>query len=451
MSYLYLPGRAGNYVSSGPGATTIIAGDLTLVAKLNLPRWVSTASADGALVGRWGVSYLFTFQPSGVLRLYWRDSGAVLKNQVSTAVVPNAGAAPLWVAATLDVDNGAAGHDVKFWTSGDGVTWSQLGTTITTAGTTSVSTTGSAVVTVGADSAGTGSMLGGPTAAVYRAQIYSGSGFSAAGPTGTLAFDANFEKQAPGTVSFVEDSVNAATVTVTSSATAPQAVITGRRATGGLYLPRRTGNYATSPTAAATSFTDDIDLAWCMTLPNAAAMQVPCAQMGGTGSWYTSSGTYFRWYDSGGTLREAGVGTNWAKVYDVPVWARWTLDVDTGAGTHLATLYRSTDPPWVSWPTNWTTLWSGAAFVGTTTRRAPSIGTSTIGMGGYGAAMPEMVGGIMHRFVMKNGIGGTTVFDADFTKQPRGTVSFAEDANGATVTVASSVNDPKAMILGRAG
>jgi hypothetical protein len=56
----------------------------------------------------------------------------------------------LGVRVTLDVDNGAGGHDVKFYTSADyGVTWTQLGVTVTTAGTTSIYA-GTAPLLVGA-------------------------------------------------------------------------------------------------------------------------------------------------------------------------------------------------------------------------------------------------------------------------------------------------------------
>lgn len=40
-----------------------------------------------------------------------------------------------WVRVTLDVDNGASGHTVTFYTSSDGVTWTQLGTATTRGGT----------------------------------------------------------------------------------------------------------------------------------------------------------------------------------------------------------------------------------------------------------------------------------------------------------------------------
>ena len=58
--------------------------------------------------------------------------------KTSTAAVPFANATEGWVRVVHDVDNGAGGNDVKFYTSTDGIAWTQLGTTITTAGVTSI-------------------------------------------------------------------------------------------------------------------------------------------------------------------------------------------------------------------------------------------------------------------------------------------------------------------------
>jgi hypothetical protein len=52
--------------------------------------------------------------------------------------VPFAAGQVGWLKVTLDIDNGAAGYDVKFYWSLDGVTWTQLGTTVTTAGVTTL-------------------------------------------------------------------------------------------------------------------------------------------------------------------------------------------------------------------------------------------------------------------------------------------------------------------------
>ena len=68
---------------------------------------------------------------------------------------------------TLDVDDGAGNRVYKFYTSTTGRTWTQLGATVTTAGTTSIFD-GTRIVTIGADSAGTGSLAAGKC---YAAQV----------------------------------------------------------------------------------------------------------------------------------------------------------------------------------------------------------------------------------------------------------------------------------------
>lgn len=80
------------------------------------------------------------------LRLEWSSTGA---DQLTQESDPFTIDAPKWVGVTLIGDNGAAGHDVAFWESDDGViylgenslmngTWTQIGSTITTASTTSM-------------------------------------------------------------------------------------------------------------------------------------------------------------------------------------------------------------------------------------------------------------------------------------------------------------------------
>jgi hypothetical protein len=72
------------------------------------------------------------------------------------------------VRVTVDVDNGSSGYDVKFWMSDDGVTWAQLGATVTTAGVITLYS-GTSVCFVG--SRGLAESIAGK---VYRAQIFNG-------------------------------------------------------------------------------------------------------------------------------------------------------------------------------------------------------------------------------------------------------------------------------------
>jgi hypothetical protein len=108
----------------------------------------------------------------------------------------------------MDVDNGSSERVHKYYTSDDGVSWTQLGTTITTAGTTSIFNSTSPLE-IGSVSSGSVQLLNGT---VYRTIIQ--SAFDTADNTTSVVFDADFDAQAPKTRSFQESSSNAATVTI---------------------------------------------------------------------------------------------------------------------------------------------------------------------------------------------------------------------------------------------
>ena len=209
-NYLYLPGVSGNYASTPNAAPLQITGDLDIRVKVALDDW--TPSAETALIGRWGgsYSYLLTVGNTGLLRFQWLTSGSVAQSRFSTVATGITDGSTKWVRATLDVDNGASGHDVQFFTSDDGTTWTQLGTTVTTAGTSSV-LAGSALLGIGAVETGTSTLARGK---FFRAQVLNGIG-------GTVAFDANFETGITSNLptTFTESSANAATVTVNYSGT----------------------------------------------------------------------------------------------------------------------------------------------------------------------------------------------------------------------------------------
>lgn len=122
-----------------------IAGDVDIRVKLLPVTWNPGASASEWLVAKYdgadpnGRSVNLGLISGKFLQFKWSVDGtagtAVSKS--STAAVPFADGTAGWVRVVHDVDNGAAGNDVKFYTSTDGVNWTQLGTTVTTAGTTS--------------------------------------------------------------------------------------------------------------------------------------------------------------------------------------------------------------------------------------------------------------------------------------------------------------------------
>ena len=95
-------------------------------------RWFSTGNQRG---------WWFGLSTTGTPVMTWTTDGAAGTQVQVFATAGTSGltnAAPYWLRVTLDVDNGASGNDVKFWTSPDGATWTQLGSTRTTAGVTSI-------------------------------------------------------------------------------------------------------------------------------------------------------------------------------------------------------------------------------------------------------------------------------------------------------------------------
>lgn len=124
----------------GASAQATPSADIDISVKCSLDAWVPAASQT--LVAHFGLagnrSFRFQVLSTGRLSLETCADGTTLIGHQSTVAPTVANGATLWVRATLTGDNGAAGHDVKFFTSADGVTWAQLGATVTTAGVTTL-------------------------------------------------------------------------------------------------------------------------------------------------------------------------------------------------------------------------------------------------------------------------------------------------------------------------
>ncbi|KJK44439.1 hypothetical protein UK23_29510 [Lentzea aerocolonigenes] len=174
--YISLPGSSGNTVTTPDAAALDITGDLDIRAKIAPNDW--TPAADGYIVSKYTVtgnqrSYALVLTTTGTLILQFSADGVTGISKTSTANLASlANGAQKWVRATLDVDNGASGYDVKFYTSDDGSTWTQLGATITTATATSVFA-GTAVLEIGSRNAGTSDFFAGK---VYEVDVKSGIG-----------------------------------------------------------------------------------------------------------------------------------------------------------------------------------------------------------------------------------------------------------------------------------
>ncbi len=185
---VYLDGTTGNYISTTDKAGLDIAGDISLVANIRLNDY--SGAANQTLVSKYNTtgnqrSYRLYISTSGQPVFAWSPDGTSILTMASTATVQSVGVADgeeTWVGASFDADDGAAGRTAKFWHSTDGVTWTQLGSTVTQAGVSSLFGS-TAQVEIGSISSGALEPMAG---SIYDARIYDGIGADTAPTQGTL-------------------------------------------------------------------------------------------------------------------------------------------------------------------------------------------------------------------------------------------------------------------------
>lgn len=142
-----------------PSAEQVLVGEFLTTG--NLRGWSVRLRTDGA------VDYRFS------------NNGTASIAKTSTATIASAGYVDgdkFWLRVVHDVNNGAAGYDVKFYTSDDGTTWTQLGSTVTTATATTIFSSASNVITLGGEG----------TAATYVGKVYEVRVYSTIGGTTNL-------------------------------------------------------------------------------------------------------------------------------------------------------------------------------------------------------------------------------------------------------------------------
>lgn len=250
-NYLNIANAVTNYASTPDSANLDITGDIDIRAYVAADDWV-IPGLGGAIpiLWKWLVagsqcSYrIYVF--NGSLVLAWSETGngslGTFKIATSTGIIPANDGEAIWLRATLDVNNGAGGYTATFYYSFDAsdtisVTWTQLGSAVIGASTTSIFS-GSAELELGVESS--------TAIRIYRALVYSNI-------SGTLKASFNAEDAAIGATS------------ITSSATGEvytchgTAVIAGNVEVTGLTNARwQYVNFAT-PAGAFLSLVNGID------------------------------------------------------------------------------------------------------------------------------------------------------------------------------------------------
>jgi hypothetical protein len=194
---LVLNGVAPGHAFTPNSAPLQITGDIDIRVYLAMDDW--TPDMFQSPVTKWGDvgdrSYLIQINPAGEIRLVWSDDGTAVIAVASTVALSIADGEPLWIRATLDVDNGGGSREVTFYTSTDGMTWTQLGAMVPGAVTSIFA--GPAQVEIGGHSDGTADLV---TGRVFSAEIRTGI-------NGTIVANPNFD-QPGGTTPFVDGSGN---------------------------------------------------------------------------------------------------------------------------------------------------------------------------------------------------------------------------------------------------
>jgi hypothetical protein len=205
---------AGNGASTPDSAALDITGDIDIKAKVTLTNWTNPSLQwiAAKFEGTTQRSYLLAIATDGRIAFYTSPNGTSASQIIGASTVATgvSNGATKWVRATLDVDNGSSQRVYKFYLSDDGTTWTQLGTTVTTAGTTSIfnSTAPLEIAPNFTTTAPNGQLTG-----IVHSVIIE-NGFDGAG---SVVFDANLAAQTADALAFTESSTNAATVTISST------------------------------------------------------------------------------------------------------------------------------------------------------------------------------------------------------------------------------------------
>jgi hypothetical protein len=200
----------------------------------------------------------------------------------------------------------------------------------------------------------------------------------------------------------------------------------------GLVLGGLTGNDASTPDSAALDITGELELVARMST-NFASGQALISKGSSAGSLTTNYAFYWnstalRLQVSNGSASAGGQVGNSPMVGGTTYWVRCTLGDDVGGQRALNFFYaadQSIEP----------TVWTQLGTTQTLSLAGPLTTNSSplqVGLLGTSSALVGTIG----RAIVRDGIGGTVAFDADFSTQTADALAFTESStNAATVTI----------------
>jgi len=425
---LKLPGITGNYASVPDSAALDITDDIEIVAKIT----VGSISTNQEIVTKWATgqwSYTLRIESANLV-IYFSSNGSGVDATYSIAHGLSIGDT-VWIKGSRVRSSGLITLSKAADSASEPTSWTTLGSVT---GGTLATFVGTAPLRLGQD----GNVNFPFTGSIHRAIVRNSIG-------GTPVLDVNFATATTLATSFTESSSNAATVTINSTFgvdTNDPLTLTHSN-TNYLYLPGTAGNVASTPDSTALDLTGDLELV-CRFAP---ADATPVANMRLISKRPdASSGNYEMYVGTTGTMgfavgSGASVESSAADLRGDGV-ARWWKVTYTNGGSNVANFYTADDQP--TEPTSWTQL--GAA-----NRAYGAFGpanTSPLFIGSIGTTLNPFSGNIF-RAIVRNGIGGTAVFDADFTTNTNQNSFIESSSNGATVTINRSTSGRKAAMVTR--
>jgi len=440
-NYVYLPGVQPNRLSVPNAANLQITGDIDVRVRVAADDW--TPASNAAIAAKWSST---TPQRAWALRLTTTGAFAFdvsadgTASATATSSVTNtfADGSVQWVRATWRQSDGR----VQFFTSNDGITWTQFGTDQTASVASIYANT--ADVEFGTTSVGTGNFFIGK---IFRAQIYNGIDGTKVLDVDTSVITAgsatSFTAVTGQTVTIARSTSGRKTVAVTQPTwlfgTDDYMEVNNRYMASGtyLYLPGVASNYASAPDSAALDITGDIDLRAKVAMddwtPSASSILV-CKYASATQISYAlvlfTDGRLILQSSANGTTLVSRFSTVATGLTDgTTKWVRATLDVDNGASGNDVQFFLSDDG------STWTQLGTTVTTAGTTSIFS---GTSILEIGSRETGTGAFSRGKFFRAQVLNGIGGTVAFDADFETSITSLLqtTFTESSlNAATVTI----------------
>jgi hypothetical protein len=367
-NYIYTTNTNGNRMTVPDEAALDITGDLEIIVSTAQDSWVGSGNQYFVLKGTSAAAQSYSLRITGsglFLTFQWSADGTTINGASSTvglSSLPSEFSAGQlkWIKVTFDVDNGLLGNDVKFYYSNDGVTYTQLGTTVTTLGIASIF-------------AGTG-------------ELHIGQG----GITGASAAQGKYFR------AIVKNGINGTTVldvdtsVITSGGATTFTAVTSQTVT---ILRSTTGRKSVAVTTPVWLFgTDDQMLVLGSSTGSRAVDFGPndsFTVLAVIRQWATptSNGTYLSKYDNAGfgyLIARQGTGANNRFIIETPNITNVATSVAAASGSFATVVgIRNTTTNTITSQTNTT---AGTAVADTTNRNLTTVAPLSVGRRGTGLA-----------------------------------------------------------------